>query len=96
MDRQMTTERVKAKRWWRFDTRDLLLLTAMVAVSLAIVRFVNWIWPRPFWLEAVCWVPICCGVVGGFARQFRGGLVGALVGGILAAAMIVVGRLLGY
>ncbi len=92
----MTTEREKAKRWWRFDTRDLLLLTALVAVSLTMVRFVNWIWPRPFWLEAVCWVPITFGVVGGLARQFRGGIVGALVGGILGAAMIVVGCLLGY
>ena len=92
----MTTKSEQATRWWRFNTRDLLLLTTMVAVSLTMVRFVNWIWPRPSWLEAVCWVPITFGVVGGLVRQFRVGLVGALVGGFLGAAMTVVGCLLGY
>ena len=92
----MTTGQEKANRWWCFNTRDLLLLTSLVAVSLTMVRFVNWIWPRPSWLEAVCWLPITGAVVGGLARQFWGMLTGVLVGGFLAAVMIVVGRLLGY
>lgn len=92
----MTSEQEKANRWWCFDTRDLLLLTALAVGGLAAVRVVNWIWPGPFWLNAACMIPIAGAIIGGLARQFWGGLIGTLVGGVLAAVIIVVGRLLGY
>lgn len=92
----MTNEQEKASRWFCFDTRDLLLLTALAAASLTAVRMVNWIWPGPLWLQASCMVPIAGAVIGGLARQFRGGLIGVAVGGALAAVIVVVGRLLGY
>ena len=92
----MTSEQEKAKRWWCFDTRDLLLLTALAAVSLAALCVVNWISPGPFWLQAACTLPIAGAVLGGLARQYRGGLTRTFVAGVFAAVTIVVGRLLGY
>ena len=92
----MTTEREKAKRWWRFDTRDLLLLTALVAAWLTVLGIIDAVWPSPAFVNVACLLPIAGAVIGGLARQSWGMLTGVLVGCILTAAMIVVGCLLGY
>lgn len=92
----MTSEREKANRWWCFDTRDLLLLTALAAASLAAIRLVNWVWPGPFWINAACTLSIAGAIIGGLARQFWGGLAGTAVGGLFAGVIVVAGRLLGY
>ena len=91
---KMTTEREKAKRWWCFDTRDLLLLTALAAASLTVLQIINTIWPSPAWVNAACLLPIAGSVIVGLARQFWGGIAGALVGGVLVAAVVVTGQLL--
>ena len=92
----MTTEREKATRWWRFDTRDLLLLTALVAASLTALRVIDSVWPSPAFVNAACLLPITCAVIGGLAKHFWGGITGALAGGILAAVIVVAGWLMGH
>ena len=61
----MNDEREEARRWWCFDTRDLLLLTAIVAVSVTVIQIFTWVLSAPNWVIAARGLPLIGVVVGG-------------------------------
>ncbi len=85
----MPSELEKKNRWWSFDTKDLLLLTAIVAVSIVALQTIDRLWSVPNFVVALCYLPITGLAVGGLANQARGSVFGMCVGGLLAMALLI-------
>ena len=86
----MPSERDKERAWWRFDTRDLFMLTALVAVLIVVTLTIQRMWQPPYITGLVSVLPIADAVIGTLAKQFWGGILGALAGGVLGIAALLV------
>ncbi len=81
----MAGEDDKKRRWFYFSIKDLLAVTFIVAVASAFIESLERIWPTgDRWLHLFSYVVVFGAAFGVMSRQFRGGLIGMIIGTCIA------------